>query len=336
MSRRRQHVARASAGLALILVASAPLAALAQAPAPAGQGAPAANGASVPVRPDQLLRAAGFDPRQEAGSVWSTVYSAPGASPVKVYVSSSASLVLVQATVAAMPGLSSAVMTRILSLNFEVDFAKAAVNDDGELVVLHEMEARRADAAAVRTAVQAVGAYVNRLVGIVGAPSGEETDASLVRQRNQRNAFELQQGHVVLFYDAEAWKPMLIENPMRRAVLPGSTSAWQHAADALWISTGGTRVATPLEALPEQAFARARTQDPMSRLVRRGSRIVNGRRMLVQEWQTTVDGVPMLYMGHFFSDAAGTFEVIAWTTGQATPERRALIDGFVAGVQVRQ
>ena len=328
---RRQHgsgiLGRVAAGIGLLLIV------LAGAGASAAQTAPAAADA---VSPEQLLRTAGLGAQQESGSVWSTVYAAEGATPVKVYVSSSGSLVLVQASVAKMPGLSPAVMARILALNFEVDFAKAAVDDDGELVVLHEMESRRADPAALRTAVQAVGAYVNRLVGIVGSPSGAETDASLVRQRNQRNAFELLAGHVVLFYDADAWKPMLIENPMRRTVTPGSTSAWQHAADDLWISTAGTRMTTPVDTLPEQAFARARSQDPASRVVRRGSRIVNGRRMLVQEWQTTVDGMPLLYTGHFFSDAAGTFEVIAWTTGQATAERRALIDGFVAGVQVRQ
>ena len=52
------------------------------------------------------------------------------------------------------------------------------------------------------------------------------------------------------------------------------------------------------------------------------------------EYETTVGGVPFVFVGHFFSDTSGTVQIIAWTGRNLVDDYRDTIERFVSGFEV--
>ncbi len=52
------------------------------------------------------------------------------------------------------------------------------------------------------------------------------------------------------------------------------------------------------------------------------------------EYEATVDGVPSVFVAHFFSDTSGTVQIIAWTGRNLLAEYRDTIERFVSGFEV--
>jgi hypothetical protein len=96
------------------------------------------------------------------------------------------------------------------------------------------------------------------------------------------------------------------------------------------------RLQIPLERMPEVAIGNARQADPNAKITRQGYRAVNGLRMLYLDFEATPSGIPITYFGHYYSDGAGTVQVIAWTGRNLIEEYRVDIERFVSGFEVRR
>ena len=90
----------------------------------------------------------------------------------------------------------------------------------------------------------------------------------------------------------------------------------------------------PAEALLGIAIENAKLVAPDALVTRRGSRLVNGVEVLCQEYQGTVEGVPIVYLGHFYSDSGGTVQILGYTTLNLIEELRDTVGQFVAGFVV--
>ena len=87
----------------------------------------------------------------------------------------------------------------------------------------------------------------------------------------------------------------------------------------------------PANKMIDFALTNAKSVDPNVKEVRRGSRLVNGIRMSFAEYAGTVDNTPFVFYGHFYSDDAGTIQILGWTHRDMLESYRAKIDAFVSG-----
>jgi hypothetical protein len=94
------------------------------------------------------------------------------------------------------------------------------------------------------------------------------------------------------------------------------------------------RLQIPADRVPGQVVGNVGESYPGARIVRRGSRTVNGLTVAYWEHTATVDGVQYMYMGHAYSDSNGTIQIIGGTTPNLFDEHRSTIESFVAGLEV--
>ncbi|MSQ48623.1 MAG: hypothetical protein EXR78_09635 [Deltaproteobacteria bacterium] len=87
--------------------------------------------------------------------------------------------------------------------------------------------------------------------------------------------------------------------------------------------------------LPDIAFSFLKDQDPSARVLVRGARVVNGKSLLFQEVSAKIDGIDVVFYGHYYSDDSGTIQITGWTVPNLLKEHRITIDGFVAGFQMK-
>jgi hypothetical protein len=74
-----------------------------------------------------------------------------------------------------------------------------------------------------------------------------------------------------------------------------------------------------------------REVDPNAKVVRRGTRTVNGLPMRLQEVEVTVDDIQVVYYAHYYSDASGTHQLVGWFTSNLAAAHRGTIESFVSG-----
>ena len=58
--------------------------------------------------------------------------------------------------------------------------------------------------------------------------------------------------------------------------------------------------------------------------------------MSVREFEATVEGISLTFYVHYYSDQAGSIQLVAWTGRSLLDEYRPLIEEFVAGFEVRE
>jgi hypothetical protein len=159
-------------------------------------------------------------------------------------------------------------------------------------------------------------------------PEAAPGDTVTARKGDGLASLQLLGGHAVVRYDPGLWQ--LDANPTP----PGSFQ---------YVYTGGDvffRVIThPFQLRPEtlanNGFLRGlQNSDPKLRVTRRDTRLVNGLDMVIREVEATVNGVLFRYYGHYYSDTAGSVELIGWTYPQLIDEHRRGFDQFVSGFEV--
>lgn len=243
-------------------------------------------------------------------------------------------LAVVQSVVARSTKLTPDQMTAILKLSFSADLAKVTIQGDNNVMVVHEVEMRVLDAQGLKRIVESVASLTDDVVGVMAgaAPLPTDTARSLTAPpRDVRSVtLELLQGHIGIRYNSADWK-----TATTGSADPG-TFQFQHAKGELYMRIIAERLQIPLETMPEVALGNARQADPNAKITRQGYRTVNGLRMLYLDFEATPSGIPITYFGHYYSDAAGTVQVIAWTGRNLIEEYRGEIERFVSGFEVRR
>jgi hypothetical protein len=221
----------------------------------------------------------------------------------------------------------------ILKLSFSADLAKVTIQGDGNVTVVHEVEMRILDAPGVKRIVESVAELTDDVVGVLAGGAGSSTEtarALAAAPRDPRSVtLELLQGHIGIRYNSGEWKSSTGSSE------PG-TYQFQHSGGELYVRIISERLQIPLESMPEVAITNARAADANAKITRQGYRTVNGLRMLYLDFEATPSGIPITYFGHYYSDASGTVQVIAWTGRNLLEEYRDEIERFVSGFEVRR
>ncbi len=282
-----------------------------------------------------LLEGSGLRYEKVTEQSWSITYEGNNLDTVGLYVSIYGDFALVQSVVANNTEPTPEQMTEMLRINFDVDVAKVSVDGNGNITALNETELRLLDAQGLTHIVDAVAAAADEVASLLSDASGVTNDFSTENESEPPTApteagsfstLNLLQNRMAVRYDSSEWN-------MQASSEPG-VHQLQHSTSDLYVRVIEERIQIPLEVMPEVALANAREVDPNATAIRQGSRVVNGVRMLFMEYETTVDGVPFVFVGHFFSDTSGTVQIIAWTGRNLLAEYRDTIERFVSGFEV--
>ena len=170
---------------------------------------------------------------------------------------------------------------------------------------------------------------VNTLVS-GGPPTSVDDAPALTAQNPGLTALDLLRGHAVVRYDAALWQPSAGITPE-----PAGSSQFTHKSGEVFFKVIPERLQIGIERLVALGLANAQKADPGAKVTRRGSRRVNKLDTMFQEIEVTVDQMPLTFYGHYYSDTAGSIQLVGWTGRSLLAEHRSTIEQFVSGFQLK-
>lgn len=267
------------------------------------------------------LEQSGLTFRKASDAVWVVTFKSSSATPIDVIINAQRDLVVVFAVVARAPALSEEQLRDLMRENYSANFAKLAIDGDGDLLAMNEIPARGVTTALLRVAIEEVanaGDAAARLVrGSHGAPeerietvpAGRGATLSLVR-----GAFELG-------YDPAKWTPR-----------PGGESnvtELVHASGQAYLRVIAERNEIESGSLARVALSNTKHASDDVKIVSESWRTVNGLRTLVLRLDGMANGVRFSFYNQMYSDSAGTVQLAGWTgAGLFDEYRRDFLELF--------
>ena len=309
---------RAAAALCVLgLLASA---------APAG-GHAAAPEQAAPSTVAAALEQTGLPFRKASDAVWVVSIKGSSSTLIDVIVNAQNELVVVFAVVARKPSLSAEQLRNLLRANYEANFAKVAIDHDGDLLALAELAPKGLTVALLRTALEEVANTGDSAAHLLRGPGPvEEQVEDVPSGRGARVA--LVAGAFELAYDPAKWKP-------QTAAEAGVVSLAHTSGDA-FLRVVTQRVEVEPAHLTDVALRSAKRSSPDVRISSESWRTVNGLRTLLLRLDGVAGGSRYTYYNQLYSDAAGTVQIVAWTGANLFDEyRRDFLELFAGFRKVR-
>jgi hypothetical protein len=137
----------------------------------------------------------------------------------------------------------------------------------------------------------------------------------------------LNQGKVVFNFDPEKWKQDM--KPQE----PGE-HGFTHTSGDGYAKVICERIQIPLASLKHIAVENARQSSPNMHVVSEEKRFVNGKEMLCMQMRGTVEGIPFVFLGYYYSGKEGSLQVITFTADNLFDEYRKEFELFLNGVEI--
>jgi hypothetical protein len=284
-----------------------------------------ANKKQLLERLQRLLNESGLKV-EKADDGWKVRFTGTNAAKVSVDISVFEDLALIQSGTITSRTLTPSEMTALLEQNFQQDFAKVGLVKN-QLIASTETEIRTLDARLLRRLIEGIASVADETFGILSAPAAETmTYPSLIGPSRlmRTETIDINRGSASLRYEGHAWKRFG----------PSEDLQHRHTSGDAFFRVIAERVQIPIEKLEDVALTNAKNADPNARVVKRGWRLVNGQRLLVLEIDLTVQNVPFVFYGHYYSGSIGTIQIVGWTGKNLLEEYRVAIDAVVSGFQV--
>ena len=91
----------------------------------------------------------------------------------------------------------------------------------------------------------------------------------------------------------------------------------------------------PVETLGEIALENARNYAPDAEIIFQEYRIVNGVKVLYQEFSATAKGIEFIYRGYYFSNKTGSTQYVAYTTAKRLSDYTNEVDEYLNGFSIQ-
>ena len=218
-------------------------------------------------------------------------------------------------------------LTEILQLSYNINFAKVTLDDDASVYTMVETELRTLDSRALLRAIFAVADAADDVAGILLDRATEDlVDLSRTPQSGDTSV-DLLEGNIVVRFSPSEW----LEQPADNAHIDVQ---YQHRSGELIVAIDAERLEIPASNVPDVTLEGVRDADPNASILRRGVRTVNGISVTYWEHAATIDGIKFTYLGHSYSNSNGTIQIVGGTTTNLFEEHRSTIENFVAGLEV--
>lgn len=278
------------------------------------------------VRLKKLIESSGLNTKTADDKMWVVAYSGEHLETVAVYISLYDDYALAQSEVSNdKPTLDQAI--RVLKLNYALDLARIAIDDDGVVTALQQADLHDLTGPALKQMVEEVARAADQCAELLAKMSSPPAPDLTMSRAGGLTAVPLLQGHALFQYDAREWR-----------LDPTASSAgvlqFVHRNNEIFFKIIAERLPIDLEKIAQIGLVNIRKVDPQAAVTRRGSRRVNGLPMVLREFDVTTEGLQLVFYGHYYSDAAGTVQLIGWTGKNLIDEHRAIIESFVSGFQL--
>lgn len=283
-------------------------------------------------RYEALVKATGLSMEQLSPRTWGVTFKGEKDDTIDAYVTFSETIAVVRSVAAEAPDLTAEAMRKALTMSYLADFAKASIDDDGDLVALQELELSTVTGAHLKETLQAVASLAVDLSALAPARAPMETRSPLTASSASSISIPFVWASSTLRMDGDAWKadsPNDVGNNVQRRTL-------QHRSGEVFAALIEERSELGLEQVMEASVVNAREAASEVRVLTRGKREVNGRMLGFIEMEATIDGMTWTFYNHFFSDRTGTVQVVGWTPRNLIDTHRATIESLVSGFQARQ
>ena len=286
-------------------------------------------------RYEALVKATGLSMEQLSPRTWGVTFKGEKDDTIDAYVTFSETIAVVRSVAAEAPDLTAEAMRKALTMSYLADFAKASIDDEGDLVALQELELSTVTGAHLKETLQAVASLAVDLSALAPARAPMETRSPLTASSTSSTSsisVPFVWAASTLRMDGDAWKadsPSDVGDNVQRRTL-------QHRSGEVFAALIEERSELGLEQVMEASVVNAREAASEVRVLTRGTREVNGRRLGFIEMDATIDGMMWTFYNHFFSDRTGTVQVVGWTPRNLIDTHRATIESLVSGFQARQ
>ena len=293
-------------------------------PAPAGGHGPAQAPASTVAA---ALEQTGLPFRKASDAVWVVSIKGSSSTLIDVIVNAQNELVVVFAVIARKPSLSADQLRNLLRANYEANFAKVAIDHDGDLLALAELAPKGLTVALLRTALDEVASTGDSAAHLLRGPAPVEEQVEEVPSgRGARLA--LVAGAFELAYDPAKWKP--------QAATETGVVSLAHSSGEAFLRVITQRVEVERAHLTDVALRSAKRSSPDVRVASESWRTVNGLRTLLLRLDGVAGGNRYTYYNQLYSDGAGTVQIVAWTGTNLFDEfRRDFLELFAGFRKVR-
>lgn len=157
----------------------------------------------------------------------------------------------------------------------------------------------------------------------VSTPS--PSDSSFVRASSATEEARLNRTGYRLFFDPNKWRQT--GDDLGRA-------SFEHKAGDGYALAISERIGVPLERLPEIALSNAKSAAPDTTVTLQESRVVNGTKVLVLQMRGTIQDIPFVYYGYYYSGKEGTVQLLTYTAVNLFEEYKADFEQFLNGFVV--
>lgn len=131
---------------------------------------------------------------------------------------------------------------------------------------------------------------------------------------------------VAIFFDADKWQKGESSGDGRLELTHKDGDGY-----ALVVAE---RAQISLPILRKAALENAQKADPNARIVSEEKRVVNGREVMQLKMKATIEGVPIDYLGYYYTGKEGTVQVLTFTSENLTSEYQQDFEEFLNGLTI--
>ena len=133
-------------------------------------------------------------------------------------------------------------------------------------------------------------------------------------------------GKFVVWVDELKWKPAKADEP--------GVLVFDETSGAGYSKIITERIGIPTDSLKAIVLANMRTVDSNAKITLEETRMVNGKKVLVLQYDATYQQVPFRFYGYFHGGSSGTIQVITWTSLSLFDSNIARLTDFLDGLEI--
>ena len=130
---------------------------------------------------------------------------------------------------------------------------------------------------------------------------------------------------ISIFYNTSKWTISKADSPLEYK--------FNHKKSEIYGMLISEKIEVPIENLRDIAYQNALTVAPNCQIIKEDFRMVNGKKVFFMQMNGTTQGVKFSYLGYYYSDENGTFQLVTYTSqnllAKVQPEMFELLNGVV-------
>lgn len=273
------------------------------------------------------LEQTGLTFRNSSDAVWVVTFKSSSSTPIDVIVNAQPEMVVVFAVVARSPQLSADQLRDLLRASYNANYAKLAIDGDGDLLSLTEIATSALTVEQLRTAIEEVANTGDAAADLVRAHVRAEEAIEMV-PAGHGATLSLLGGAFELAYDPAKWKPQPLDetNVLQLA----------HVSGRVTLKVIAERLEVDARHLAEVALTNAKSASPDVKILTESWRTINGLRTLLVRLAGTTSGARFSFYNQMYSGPAGTVQLAGWTSASHFDDyRRDFLELFAGFRKLR-